>query len=382
MLKNKKIIYFYVSGRKNRIESNTTGSKEFFYGSKYLNQTNKVEIIEFNDNLPKSKVTINIFDFFDKVLRKLTSLPIFTREIVSFYNLKKIQESDYLVLTNDRIGCSLLPIMIYLRFFKKKRIKSTIFILGVFSNKNKNFFISFFQKLFISLFLSCYDNFVFLGEGEFNYASNNFLKYKHKFYLLPFSVDEEFWKLNEEKNFNNSEYILFVGNDGNREFEKVIEIAKRIPEFKFLFVTNQIDEKDIKSDNVKLIKGHWNHEYITDEDLKEIYSKALISILPLKNSLQPSGQSVALQSMSMNIPVLITDTDGFWDKDSFKDEENIIFVKNNSLENWVLKIKELLEDKKRLNEISLNGKNTVNTKFKLIEFNKKLEKIIIGRNEN
>ena len=61
MLKNKKIIYFYVSGRKNRIESNTTGSKEFFYGSKYLNQTNKVEIIEFNDNLPKSKVTINIF---------------------------------------------------------------------------------------------------------------------------------------------------------------------------------------------------------------------------------------------------------------------------------------------------------------------------------
>ena len=161
MLKNKKIIYFYVSGRKNRIESNTTGSKEFFYGSKYLNQTNKVEIIEFNDNLPKSKLTISILDFFDKVLRKLTSLPIFTREIVSFYNLKKIQESDYLVLTNDRIGCSLLPIMIYLKFFKKKRIKSTIFILGVFSNKNKNLFISFFQKLYISLFLSCYENFVF-----------------------------------------------------------------------------------------------------------------------------------------------------------------------------------------------------------------------------
>lgn len=382
MLKNKKIIYFYVSGRKNRIESDTTGSKEFFYGYKYLNKTNKVEIIEFNDNLPKSKLTISILDFFDKVLRKLTSLPIFTREIVSFYNLKKIQESDYLVLTNDRIGCSLLPIMIYLKFFKKKRIKSTIFILGVFSNKNKNLFISFFQKLYISLFLSCYENFVFLGEGEFNYASKSFVKYKHKFYLLPFSVDEEFWKLSEEKNFNNSEYILFVGNDGNREFEKVVEIAKLIPEFKFLFVTNQIDEKDIKSDNIKLIKGHWNHEYITDEDLKEIYSKALISILPLRNSLQPSGQSVALQSMSMNIPVLITDTDGFWDKDSFKDGENIIFMENNSVENWVLKIKELLEDKKSLNEISLNGKNTINTKFKLIEFNKKLEKIIIGRNEN
>tara|TARA_B100001996_G_C18663667_1_gene594058 strand:+ start:977 stop:2125 length:1149 start_codon:yes stop_codon:yes gene_type:complete len=382
MLKDKKIIYFYVSGRKNRIESNTTGSKEFFYGYKYLNKKNIVEIIEFNDNLPKRKFTVNILDFFDKVLRKLTSLPIFTREIVSFYNLKKIQASDYLILTNDRIGCSLLPIMIYLKFFNKKRIKSTIFILGVFSNKNKNFFISIFQKLYINLFLSSYDNFVFLGEGEFNYALNAFKKYKHKFYLLPFSVDEEFWKLKEKKNFNDSEYILFVGNDGNREFKKVIEIAKLLPEFKFLFVTNQIDEKDIKSENIKLIKGHWNHEYITDEDLKEIYSKAFISILPLRNSLQPSGQSVALQSMSMNIPVLITDTDGFWDKDSFKDGENIIFLKNNSLENWVSKIKDLLENKKRLDEISLNGKNTIDSKFKLIDFNKNLEKIIIGKNEN
>ena len=47
--------------------------------------------------------------------------------------------------------------------------------------------------------------------------------------------------------------------------------------------------------------------------LKEIYDKSFISLIPLKDSLQPSGQSVALQSMSMMVPVIITKTVGFWD---------------------------------------------------------------------
>ena len=44
----------------------------------------------------------------------------------------------------------------------------------------------------------------------------------------------------------------------------------------------------------------------------------------MKDSLQPSGQSVTLQSMSLGIPVLISKTVGFWDFSKFRDEENII----------------------------------------------------------
>ena len=39
-----------------------------------------------------------------------------------------------------------------------------------------------------------------------------------------------------------------------------------------------------------------------------------MTIIPLKNSIQPSGQSVALQSMACGTPVVITETFGFWDK--------------------------------------------------------------------
>ena len=67
-------------------------------------------------------------------------------------------------------------------------------------------------------------------------------------------------------------------------------------------------------------------EEISDSDLRDLYLESKLSIIPLKESFQPSGQSVALQSMSLGIPVMITDTQGFWQKDIFLDNENIIYI--------------------------------------------------------
>ena len=49
--------------------------------------------------------------------------------------------------------------------------------------------------------------------------------------------------------------------------------------------------------------------------------------MPLVETLQPSGQSVALQSMSMGLPVLITKTEGFWDFDCLKIMKIYFFLK-------------------------------------------------------
>ena len=69
-------------------------------------------------------------------------------------------------------------------------------------------------------------------------------------------------------------------------------------------------------------------------EIKEFYKKARLTILPIKNTLQPSGQSVALQSISMGVPVIITETMGFWDFTNFKNNKNILFVENNKVETW------------------------------------------------
>ena len=375
MLNNKNIIYFFVSGRKDRIQNNDVMAKEFFYGYHHFKKSNSVEIIEFNDNLAKPN-NLRILKFLDKVIRKLTLLPVFLSEILSLLNLKKINESDHIVITNDRIGCSILPMLIYLKFFKKSSCTSSVFILGLFSNIKKSGLHSIFQKFYLYLFFKTIDNFIFIGEGEHTFASNRFKKYQNKFSYLPFAIDANFWTKNNQDKKKIEEYILFVGNDSNREFIKVIEIAKNLPEINFKFVTTQINEKEMNLPNVELVKGHWNHKLISDEDLRDIYQNAVISILPLKNTLQPSGQSVALQSMSMEIPVMISDTDGFWDKTSFFHEENIFFVGNNTVDNWTTELKKLYSDRKKINIVGKKGKSTIVKRFNLDTFYKGLEEIM------
>ena len=64
--------------------------------------------------------------------------------------------------------------------------------------------------------------------------------------------------------------------------------------------------------NVNLFNGSWVDNKISDEEIKNFYYyKADLTIIPLIDTLQPSGQSVALQSIACGTPVLITKTSGF-----------------------------------------------------------------------
>ena len=98
--------------------------------------------------------------------------------------------------------------------------------------------------------------------------------------------------------------ILFIGNDGRREYDLVLEIAKAMPQYEFLLITSNIEDSSVDSDNIKLIKGSWNRRLLSDQQLKDYYHEGLLSIIPIKDTYQPSGQSVALQSMAMKVPVI------------------------------------------------------------------------------
>jgi D-inositol-3-phosphate glycosyltransferase len=64
----------------------------------------------------------------------------------------------------------------------------------------------------------------------------------------------------------------------------------------------------------------------------------------LKPSFQPSGQSVALQSMACGTPVLITKTEGLWDHRYLIDMENIVFIQSNDPNEWVRAINRMIVD--------------------------------------
>ena len=94
-------------------------------------------------------------------------------------------------------------------------------------------------------------------------------------------------------------------------------------------------------------------------------NSALVSIIPITNSLQPSGQSVALQSMAMEIPVIITKTDGFWDNDNLINNNNIVLLEENNLEIWKDTIEKLEKNSKYRNLLIENAKLSLDKYFNI-----------------
>ena len=117
---------------------------------------------------------------------------------------------------------------------------------------------------------------------------------------------------------------------------------------------------------------------MSDDDIRNFYQTSYLTLLPLKNSLQPSGQSVALQSMSCGTPVIITKTQGFWEPDLFSNYEDIIFVDKNNIESWEKEIKNIVSNDDNYKNLSINGLNKVLENYTLEKFYIRLENILFN----
>jgi len=363
-----KITYIYQAGRTARMSDMENSAKEFFYGYFHMKKaypdTNHLEF--------DSKNNISITKLFNNFIRKLSGLPFFSDLIINSKNKKVLKNSKKIIATNQRVGFSILSFLI---FNHKKKIKSYVFIMGLFNNNPKNRIKKFFRIFFIKVFMATFNHMIFLSSGEFKFVSEKYPKYKEKMHFLPFSIDQEFWVSNNRP-YKKKNNILFIGNDGKRDYKFAIDLAKELSFLNFDFITKKITNSEIKSDNVNLLSGKWDDMNISDSDIRDYYQEADLSIIPIFNSLQPSGQSVALQSMSMGIPVLITKTDGFWEPELYKNNENIIFVEKNDINLWKENILSLLENDDLNVKVSKNGKDLVSKNNNLNIFNRKLKEII------
>ena len=366
----KNITYVFQAGRTERLTNMDNSAKEFFYGYFHIKEKlNDVNLLEF-DLVTNSELN----NYINQFLRKISGLPFFSDLIINKKNKKTLLESKTIVCTNQRVGFSLLP-MLWLN--SKKNINSIVFVMGLFNNNPKNFIKKFFRIFFIKIFMKTFTNIVFLSAGEYKFVKNNFPQYKNKIHFLPFSIDQKFWTFeNSDNSYKTNKNVLFIGNDGKRDYEFVIELASKMRGINFTFITKQIKIDQIKSKNVTLLNGKWDDSNITDLDIKNYYQNSSISIIPIFKSLQPSGQSVALQSLSMGIPVLITKSEGFWEPSLFTDNKHIIFVEKNKVDLWKNKIEDILSNSEKYNLISSEGKKLVTKNNNLETFSEKLLEII------
>ena len=371
---NKKITFFYQSGRLEKIKYSENYAKEMFYGYHYfLEKYEDVQIVEFT--IIKTRIRKFFRNYIEKKISTIFRLPIYWSYLVTAKNNNILKESDYVVFNNNRVGASIVPLLVWNRIVNKTIAKSLCFVLGLFSRTTKYKILMPFHNYYILLMLRFIDKFVFLSEGELNFAIKKFPGFVEKFHLLPFAVDLDIWN---EQIVDEKEGILFVGNDGFRDFEMVEKIVNSHPNLNFSIVSEFIDEKKLKHNNYQIYKGSWGHPAISDQELSNLYSAAKVTIIPLINSLQPSGQSVALQSLACGTPIIITSTDGFWDLKNFKHEKNIHFVNSQSLSDWNLEINKVLSKESNLYKTLCDeGIKIIKNQYDLKKFNKKIEKILI-----
>ena len=365
----KNITYIFTENRKSNYYNETIQAREFYYGLTSFNKSEyNIEIIEFDYTKKLINFPLRILDEF---IRRFLSLPFYSAQLFSFKNIKILSKTDHLIMVPESSGCSSLILLI---FFKKLfNFKAHLFVMGLYSKKIRFKQFTKLHFFIIKVLVKLLDNVFFLGKSELSKAINIHKK-QNKLNYFPFSIDTSFWDTNKidlEKNLQ----IIFVGNDGNRNEDLLIEIATKLDKYNFTFVSQLPRLKNLNLPNVDVISGKWGDENLDDNALKEIYLNSRLCILPLKNSTQPSGQSVSLQCMSLGIPVMISKTDGFWDPDKFVDESNILMIENNTKE-WVKNIESSFSNLNKLNSISQEAKKTVKDDFNLNEFYKRLIEFI------
>jgi len=362
------IVFVFKNNRLKSFVNQTIQAKDMFYGLPFFSNFCNVKVIEFK-NTDSNKFLTKL----DRVLSKSLSLPIYFSKIVSLKNFKILNDTKNIILVNESVACSLIPILIFLKVFNKKNV--ILFVMGLYSKDINYKIFKIFHILYIKLLKTCVSQILFLGKGEYQKAKL-FHKSNKKLSYFPFGIDTEFWSNDVQKQDIKNKHIIFVGNDSNRDFEKVKLISQQLSEFNFKIISNNKIFNNFHSKNVEVIQGEWGKDYLEDEELRNLYSNSKLSIIPLFEGTQPSGQSVALQSMSMGVPVLISKTKGFWDLELFKHKKNIYFVNENSVEEWVDAIKYCLENYEQIQKMSYNAKILTDDVYNLNVFYNNLSKHI------
>ena len=363
--------FVYFNGRKVKLYDKKQRPDEFYYGYQYLRSKGYiVKILEFGNNEPSNYFQWRFLKIIQYIILKLFKFQYDFAGIIKPNNWKILKNSKNIILTNNRIAHSILPFLIYSKFTKIKP-KFTVLAMGMFNSTSNKKYILKVHHFLHNLMIRNVDRLVFIGEPEYNFAIKKYPEFKNKIQFIPFGIDTEFWK-KQKNNYEKNGYVLFIGNDSKRDFDFLKILINKFENIEFVVVTENINFQNIGNSNVTVIKGSWNKDLIDDTYLRNLYTNAKMTIVPLEETLQPSGQSVALQSMSTETPVIITKTQGFWKDDDFEHLKNIYFVNNNTLKEWGDAINFVFENEELVNKITKNAKKLVSSNYSSKSFNNKL----------
>ena len=161
---------------------------------------------------------------------------------------------------------------------------------------------------------------VFFGEAELAPTLAALTPEPARLCVSQFGVDPNFWSPGAAR----EDFVLAIGNDPRRDFPTLLEAAREIAAP--IRIVTRLPLPEPLPPNVTVIRGSWHDRALSDADIRDLYRRAACVVVPLHDSLQPSGQSVTLQAMACDTPVVLTRTKGLWNPAALHDGENVRLV--------------------------------------------------------
>ena len=173
-------------------------------------------------------------------------------------------------------------------------------------------------------------------------------------HVNQFGVDVAYWTPADPPSDG---YILSIGNDGRRDYATLVRAASGIPA-PVRIVTGHEPPADLPP-NVSWQPGDWHRQVLTDDEVRSLYRAARAVVVPLRNSIRPSGQSVTLQAMACGRPVVLSDTDGLWSRATMRDGDNVVLVPAGDAGALARGVNSLLDEPDRGARLGAAGRATV-----------------------
>lgn len=174
-----------------------------------------------------------------------------------------------------------------------------------------------------------------------------------RIYYVPFGVDHNYWTPHDRGRGN---YALAIGNDANRDWATLIRAWE--PDFPQLKIITSMPVPSAPP-NVEVIRGDWRTSILTDAQIRTLYRGARFVVVPVRDTLQPSGQSSCLQAMSCGCPVIMSRIEGLWDADLMRHETNVLLVEPHSAPDMSAAVRTLMEDPDLCERMALEARKLI-----------------------
>jgi glycosyltransferase involved in cell wall biosynthesis len=143
-------------------------------------------------------------------------------------------------------------------------------------------------------------------------------------------------------------------------------------------ITSLLSPTEPYPENIQVHYGNWAQAQFSDGDIHSLFQRCKYVITPLVESTRPNGQSATLQAMSCGKAVILTRTEGLWDRENMKHLENCYLVSPRDSQELGSAISYFESNPDEVERIGRNARETVLKFYTTARFAKRLESIVLS----